>query len=129
MGSESLINWILRAKEPFNVNVLAQVGARAALNDTEHVRNSIELNEAGKDYLYNEFAKRGFISSPSGANFIWVDIRQDSRKVFEELLKKGIVIRPGHVFGAQTHIRVTIDKPEVNRYFIEMLDDVILNNK
>lgn len=129
MGSESLISWILRAKEPFNVNVLAQVGAKAALSDTEHVKNSIDLNQEGKEYLYREFTKRGFISSPSGANFIWVDIKKDSRIVFEELLKKGIVIRPGHVFGAQTHIRVTIDKPEVNRYFIEMLDDVMLNNK
>lgn len=129
MGSESLISWILRAKEPFNVNVLAQVGAKAALSDTEHVRKSIELNESGKEYLFKEFSSRGFISSPSGANFIWVDIKQDSKKVFDGLLKKGIVIRPGCVFGAETHIRVTIDKPEVNRYFIEMLDDVMMNYK
>ena len=125
MGSESLISWILRAKEPFNVNVLAQVGAKAALNDIEHVNRSIELNEAGKEYLYKEFAARGFVYSPSGANFIWVDIKNDSKKVFEGLLKKGVVIRPGHVFGADTHIRVTIDKPEINKYFIEMLDEVI----
>lgn len=129
MGSESLISWILRAKEPFNVNVLAQVGARAALSDIEHVNRSIELNESGKEYLYKEFANRGYKSSTSGANFIWVDIKQDSKKVFDALLKKGIVIRPGYVFGATTHIRVTIDKPEVNRYFIEMLDDVIMNDK
>ncbi len=129
MGSESLISWILRAKEPFNVNVLAQVGARAALSDIAHVKSSIELNEAGKEYLYEEFKNRGYIASPSGANFIWVDIKRDSKKVFEELLKKGIVIRPGYVFGADTHIRVTIDKPEVNRYFIEMLDYVMINDK
>lgn len=129
MGSESLISWILRAKEPFNVNVLAQVGARAALNDIEHVNRSLELNETGKEYLYKEFANRGYISSPSGANFIWVDIKQDSKKIFDALLKKGIVIRPGYVFGANRHIRVTIDKPEVNSYFIEMLDDVIINDK
>lgn len=129
MGSESLISWILRAKEPFNVNVLAQVGAKAALNDVEHVRASIKLNEEGKEYLYREFAKRGFKATTSGANFIWVDIGYDSKKVFEELLKKGIVIRPGYVFGANNHIRVTIDKKEVNKYFVDMLDDVLMNNK
>ncbi len=125
IGSESLISWITRAKEPFNVNVLAQVGAKAALNDNEHIKNSIDLNEDGKVFFYKEFSNRGFEYSESGANFIWVDIKNDSKLVFEGLLKKGIVIRPGNVFGADTHIRVTIDKPEINKYFIEMLDEVI----
>ena len=124
IGSESLISWIVRAKEPFNVNVLAQVGAKAALKDVDHINRSIELNEKGKTYLYDEFKKRGYEYSPSEANFIWVDIKKDSKSVFDGLLKKGVVIRPGGVFGANTHIRVTIDKPEINKYFIEMLDEV-----
>ncbi|MDD2370653.1 MAG: histidinol-phosphate transaminase [Firmicutes bacterium] len=125
IGSEPLISWITRAKEPFNVNVLAQVGAKAALNDVDHVKQSIELNLKGKEFLYKEFLARGFAYSESGANFIWVDIKHDSKKVFEGLLKKGVVIRPGNVFGANNHIRVTIDKPEINKYFIDMLDEVI----
>lgn len=125
MGSQELVSWILRAKEPFNVNVLAQIGARAALDDFEHVRRSIEVNEEGKEYLCQKFDERGYSYSQSGGNFIWVDIGHDSRRVFEGLLKKGVVIRPGHVFGADTHIRVTIDKSEINQYFIEMLDEVL----
>jgi len=125
IGSEPLINWITRAKEPFNVNVLAQVGAKAALKDEIHLKKSIALNEAGKALLYKEFTDRGFDFTISGANFIWVDIKHDSKKVFEELLKKGVVIRPGNIFGADNHIRVTVDKPEINKYFLEMLDEVI----
>ncbi len=125
IGSESLISWITRAKEPFNVNVLAQVGAMAALEDIEHLKRSIALNDSGKAFLYKEFSERNFDYSPSGANFIWVDIKNDSKKVFDGLLKKGIIIRPGYVFGADNHIRVTIDKPEINRYFLDMLDEVI----
>ena len=125
IAHEHLISWITRAKEPFNVNALAQIGAQAALADEDHVARSVALNEEGKQYLVEEFDKRGFISYPTGANFIWADIRLDSQEIFEGLLRKGVVIRPGSVFGAPSFIRVTIDKPEVNRYFIEMLDEVI----
>lgn len=125
IAHEHLISWITRAKEPFNVNALAQIGAEAALGDEEHVRRSVELNEEGMAFLEAEFARRGFVCYPSGANFIWADIKMDSQEIFEGLLRKGVVIRPGSVFGAPSFIRVTIDKPDVNRYFVEMLDEVI----
>lgn len=125
VGDEKLISWILRAKEPFNVNVLAQIGAEAALRDDEHVERSINLNETGKAFLIKAFMDRGFEVTPTGANFIWVDVHQDSSKIFQGLLKKGVVIRPGTVFGADTHIRVTIDKPEINLYFLNQLDEVL----
>lgn len=129
LGHERLIRWINRAKEPFNVNLLAQVGAKAALADREHLQGSLDLNEKGKAYLYGEFDKRGFKTTATGANFIWTDLGVSSLLVFQGLLKKGVVIRPGHVFGANTHIRVTIDKPEVNHYFIQMLDEVLYTLK
>lgn len=125
LGSKELISWILRAKEPFNVNLLAQKGAEAALEDKGHVQASLDLNEEGKAYLYKEFKARGFNSTLTGGNFIWTDIGADSLRVFDGLLRKGVVIRPGAVFGAPTHIRVTIDRMEVNRHFIQMLDEVL----
>ena len=125
VANKNLIEWILRAKEPFNVNYLAQVGAEAAINDNKHIEDSLELNERGKKYLSEQFVKRGFLVTPSGANFLWVDTRLDSQLLFQELLKKGYVIRPGYVFGADTFIRVTIDKAEVNLGFIMALDEII----
>ena len=125
LGSSELISWILRAKEPFNVNLLAQKGAEAALADERHVLASLALNDEGKEYLYQEFQRRGFTSAPTGGNFIWTDIGADSLRVFDGLLRRGVVIRPGAVFGAPSHIRVTIDRMEVNRHFIQMLDEVL----
>ena len=125
IADKKLIDWILRAKEPFNVNYLAQITGEAAINDEEHIRRSLKLNSQGKDYLTEEFIQRGYIVYPSSANFLWVDTKLDSKKIFEELLKKGYVIRPGFIFGAPTFIRITIDEDKVNKGFIKALDDVL----
>ena len=47
IADPAIISTLARAKEPFNVNTLAQAAALASLNDPEHVQKSIELNEQG----------------------------------------------------------------------------------
>lgn len=125
IGSSVLIKWIHRVKEPFNVNNLAQVGALAALTDIEHLDESTALNESGKAYLYDAFKKRGLSYYETYTNFIWVNVGADSVKVFEALLKKGIIIRQGSVFSSPEFIRVTIGTREENERFIESLDKVL----
>ena len=125
IGSIPLIKWIYRVKEPFNVNHLAQVGALAALADQDHLKASIKLNEDGKAYLYKAFEDRGLKYYKTAANFIWVNVGKDSQKVFENLLKEGIIIRQGSVFVSPEYIRVTIGTEAQNKSFIESLDKVL----
>ena len=95
-----------RVREPFNVNSMAQVGALAALTDKEHVAKVKAANLAGRDYLYQAFAKLGLPYIPTVANFIMVDTGKDSAKVFQALLKKGIIVRSGDIYGYDTSVRV-----------------------
>lgn len=85
----------------------------------------LELNNVGKDYLTKEFVYRGFTVYPSSSNFLWVDTKLDSKELFNKLLQRGYVIRPGFVFGSPSFIRITIDKMEVNKGFIKNLDEII----
>ena len=48
---EELASYLERARHPFNVNRLAEIGALAALDDEEHVRRTLETNARGIDYL------------------------------------------------------------------------------
>ena len=114
-----------RVREPFNVNLLAQTAAIGALADREHLQKSRELNLQGRDFLYREFSRLGLEYVPTEANFIFVDIRRDCRQVFQALLKEGVIIRTGDIFGYPTYIRVTIGKPEENQRFIAALDRVL----
>ena len=105
-----------RLREPFNTNSLAQKAALAALRDREHVANSRRINEEGKKYLYQELASLGISAVPTEANFIYIPI-EDSMAVYNNLLRKGVIIRP---MGPKA-VRVTIGLPDENRRFIEAL--------
>ena len=111
--------------EPFNVNSLAQVAAAAALSDEAYIKNTLLQNKQGKEYLYKGFDQMGLDYVPTQSNFIFVDTGQDARTVFERLLKMGVIIRTGDVFGYPTHIRVTVGTTEQNQRFIASLKTVL----
>ncbi|MDS1030474.1 histidinol-phosphate transaminase [Bacillota bacterium LX-D] len=129
VADANLISWLKRAMLPFDVNTLAQVGATAALDDKEHVEKSKNVNEAGKKYLYEKFSAMGLTYTETETNFIWVKINQDCRKVFQAMLREGIIIRTGDIFGFNEYIRVTIGTPEQNERFINTLTKVVENIK
>lgn len=114
-----------RVREPFNVNLLAQEGARAALADQEHVQKSRQLNKEGRDFLSSEFQRLGFSFVPSQTNFIFVDVGIDSRTVFQKLLRQGVIVRSGDIFGCPTMLRVTVGTMAENRRFIAALETVL----
>ncbi|MEA4926800.1 MAG: histidinol-phosphate transaminase [Syntrophomonadaceae bacterium] len=111
--------------EPFNVNLLGQIGARAALDDLEHVERSRAVNSAGKKYLYGELENMGLFYVPTEANFIFLDTGRNSREVFQAMLRLGVIIRTGDNFGHPTFIRVTVGKPAENERFIASLRQVL----
>jgi len=121
-----IIQCLNQVREPFNVNSVAQVGAVASLNDPEQVRRSKNLNSQAKRYFYGEFEAMGLSYTPSEANFVWVDIGRDSRAVFTELLKKGVIVRTGDIFGYPTHIRVTTGTQAENERFIKALREILV---
>lgn len=120
-----LVGLVQRVREPFNVNSLAQEAALAALGDTEHVSRSRELIRQGREELTRELTARGLRVIPSQANFLYFDIGVDCRRVFQELLREGVIVRTGDIFGNPTFLRVTIGLPEENGRFLQSLDRVL----
>ena len=120
-----IIKCLDQVREPFNVNSIAQAGALASLDDPEQVERSRRVNSEGKRYLYCEFEAMGLPYVPSEANFVFVDIKRDCRPVFTELLKRGVIVRTGDIFGLPTFFRVTIGTEPDNRRFIQTLKEVL----
>jgi histidinol-phosphate aminotransferase len=125
LGREDLVDCLYQVRDPFPVHRLAQVAAVAALNDRDHAIRSIQLVYEGKRYLYRELDKMGLLYIPSHANFIFIDFERDSQEVFQALLKEGIIIRPGKIWGYPTFARVTIGRMEDNRRFIKALKKIL----
>jgi histidinol-phosphate aminotransferase len=110
-----------RIRPPFNANSVAQRAAVAALDDDEHVAKSRSLNRIEMAIVRNGLIALGFQPLSSEANFLLFDVRQDGRRIFEALLREGVIVR--HIEGRL--IRVTIGLPEENRYFLAALKKVL----
>lgn len=125
LGAAELLAELNKTREPFNVNMLAQSAALAALDDVQFVAKSVKNNEAGKSYLEEQFQKLGLKYFPSVANFIFVYLPIDCLTAFQKLMDLGVTIRPMKGFGEPNAIRVTIGTPEQNEFFITALQKVL----
>lgn len=114
-----------RVRQPFNVNLAAQVAAAAALEDRDHLERSLALVEKGRRQLAEGFGKMGLRAVPGEGNFLFVDTGTDSRKVFKALLQRGMIIRSGDIFGFPSYIRVTCGTGEQNESLLETLAAVL----
>jgi len=125
IAPKEIIASLTKLRVSFNVNRISQVAGLAALDDERHVRRGLEVNEAGKDYLYEAYRKLGLFYLPTFANFIFVDFDRDSRIVFEALQKKGIITRMIKEYGFLQALRITIGTEEQNRRLIRALKSVL----
>ncbi|MBT9132710.1 MAG: Histidinol-phosphate aminotransferase [Firmicutes bacterium] len=124
IAGEKFIGEMNRVRQPFNVNSLAQVAARAALEDKEHVRKSRRANSEGKEFLYQEFRRMKITYVPSQANFVLVDVGMNADKATERLIKEGIIVRSMRMYNLPNFIRVTVGTEEQNEKFIKALRKV-----
>jgi histidinol-phosphate aminotransferase len=123
VGPASLIGYLNRVRAPFNVSTLGQAAAVAALDDVEHVRKSRSLNQRERARVSSELTARGLSVAPSQANFVLVDVKRPARAVYEELLKKGVIVRPFATLP--THLRITIGTERENARLLTALDEVL----
>jgi len=120
-----LISAMEKTRQPFNVNLLAQVGASAALLDKEFLRRTQNAVWEGKAYICKELQKLGVSYIPSVANFILIDVKKDGVGVFKDMLKQGVIVRDMSQYGLKNFIRVTIGTKQENKRFIEVLRTVL----
>ena len=114
-----------KVREAFNCNSLGQIAATAALNDVDFVKKALDLNRRGLDTFYKGFDKLGLSYVPSMTNFVLVDVERDITEVFQELLKRGVIVRPMKGYQLHNHFRASTGLPDDNEYFIEKLAEVL----
>ena len=121
LGEPEVISYMLRAKEFFNVNGVAQAAGLAALEDEDHYRKSREFIIGERRFLESELGKRGLRFVPSQTNFILIEIGDEAEAVFERFLDRGIVARAGKGFGAPGTVRISIGTREENERVLAAL--------
>ncbi|MEO5915213.1 MAG: histidinol-phosphate transaminase [Luteolibacter sp.] len=124
LASKSVADLLQKARQPFNVNSIAQAGALAALADTAHIEKTRAVNRAGMAFYEKEFATRGLEFVPSFANFLLVKTG-DGDRVFRDMLKQGVIVRAMSSYKLPDWIRISIGTEEQNLRCLEVLDSVL----
>ncbi len=123
IASDEIVADLNRVREPFNVNAMAQSAALAAVDDDQHVIRSREMVVSARKQIDKGLAELGLKAVPDQANFFFVNTGIDSKMLFRAMLKRGVIIRTGDIFGFPTYIRVTYGTESENKRFLAVLKE------
>ena len=126
VAPEEVVTSIGKVRRAFDVNSAAQAAALASLDADEELARRRGENVEGLRQL--EEIMRGHGLDPAGpavGNFLFAEVGEDSRPLFEQLLREGVIVRPTGGFGAPGAIRVTVGTPEEHEHFREALGRVL----
>jgi histidinol-phosphate aminotransferase len=119
-----IVNEVNKVRLPFNLNSLSQTVALEALKNKKQMNSGIRSIISERKKLLKEMKKvSGVTAYPSDANFILFKV-QNGDKIYNDLLKKGILIRnmKGIFEGC---LRVTVGTPKENTAFLKALRQLL----
>jgi histidinol-phosphate aminotransferase len=130
IAKKELVSWMDRVRQPFNVNMIAQIAALAAIDDTAHVERVKHVTKNGRDFLIKNLENLGFHVIKAPANFILFAGKNISgTQLFLRLLPRGIIIRDMKPYGLSDWARVSVGTMKQNRRFIKELQALGLGYK
>jgi len=126
IGAPELVTAIGKVRRAFDVNQQAQAAALASLDSPDEVERRRRINAEGRAQLELVLCDHGFEpATPAVTNFLYFEVGDDSRPLFQQLLHEGVIVRPTGPFGAPGGLRVTVGTPEENAFFAEALGRVL----
>ncbi len=123
MARESSIDTLSAFKILASLGRVTEAGCVEALDDSQHIADTIALNNQAKAFLYGEFTRMGLDYIPSEANFVMVDCGTNSEPVYSELNSRGIYVRRG--WGMGDWLRVSTGTMADMTAFVNALEDIL----
>ncbi len=122
----SIAEYMWRTRLPFSVNILAEEAGLAALDDHIFYKKTLETISFGREQLLNGLQNLGCKVYPSHANFIMFEppSKYKAQDVFEQLLQKGVIIRPLKSYALPHILRVSIGTEHENKIFLLYLNEI-----
>ncbi|TML06965.1 MAG: aminotransferase class I/II-fold pyridoxal phosphate-dependent enzyme, partial [Actinobacteria bacterium] len=125
LAPASAVTALGKVRRAFDITTPAQEAALASLDGTQEVDRRRHENAAQRPEVERILREHGLEpAGPAVANFVYCDIGEDSRPLFEQLLRHGVIVRPTHGFGGSTAIRVTVGTETENGFLANALDRV-----
>lgn len=125
VGSAEITDFLNRARQPFNVNGLAQIAALQALQDQNHVEQSKQVNLRQMKRLIDVLEKWKIPYIPSAGNFLSVEFGAQASVLYQRLLSRGVIVRPLDNYAMPHHLRITIGSESENDRLIAELSNLL----
>lgn len=120
-----MIGWLNRVRLPFNISRPAAIGAAGALDDEEFVARSVSSNLAGKAFVYASCERLGLRVYTTEANFYALEVPVTATQAYDDLLRRGIIVRSGDALGMPGWLRITVGAQHENSALIEALEQLL----
>jgi histidinol-phosphate aminotransferase len=114
-----------RIRGPFNLSMLQQAGAAAAMRDTEHLAAAVAHNAKWLLWLTREIRSLGLRVDDSAANFVLIHFpkEKDAAAADAFLSARGLILRAVANYGLPDCLRLTVGSEEANKRVVTALRD------
>jgi len=121
----NLVRHLMKIKQPYNVNVAAQVAALESLKDWPYLKTTINAITNERERLLTKLHALSWLEIyPSQANFILCTVLKGNAKaIHQKLQSKGIFVRHFDTPELKDCLRISVGKPEHTDALIAALKD------
>src|SRR5439155_10312915 len=122
LAPPAVVTALGKVRRAFDITTPAQEAALASLGDAQEVRRRRLENAAQRLEVERILREHGLEpAGPAVANFLYCDLGEDSRPLFEQLLREVVIVLPTHCFGGPTAFRVTVFTADVDVFLADAL--------
>jgi histidinol-phosphate aminotransferase len=123
--SPALADYLRRVRLPFSVNLMAEAAGLAAMQDGHFIAATRETVLRGRASVAAALAGMGCQVCPSMANFLMFTPPLAAARVFEELLVRGVIVRPLASYGLPDRLRASLGSDEENAVFVAAMREIL----
>jgi histidinol-phosphate aminotransferase len=126
-GAKKIIDAMNIIKPPFNVNMVAQIAAGAALNDKSFIKKSIRHNFIWANKIKKFLNKFNIITNDVSTNFFLLDFskcRYSADYIQKKLENNGVILRSMKTYKIKNSLRLTIGSSTANNKLISILNKI-----
>lgn len=125
ISHSSIADLLNRVRQPFNSNSIGLAAAQTALTDQKFVEACKERNNNGMQQLREYFDSFSINYIPSVANFIAVEFKERALGIYQQLLQRGIIVRPIANYQLDDFLRITVGSEQQNNRLIDALKEIL----
>lgn len=125
IGDAELVSFLDRTKQPFSINLIAILAARAAVNDDVRLAAVLANNRAAKSFYYDSLKALNLEYTPTEANFVLVKLGPRAEEITKRLFERKVLVRFMGAYGLPDSIRISFGTPYENTRCMEELKRLV----